>query len=160
MLRYLPVVIALTLAAGLPATARAQAPADPTPFQCCDNATITQIVRQYIRLVDAVIDEPDTRITAFAHAFIPYLRAHSSLPAEEKAVISDLHRKLTQAKDSAAHVREALPEIGRGIIFLALRHEGGSETVVEAWCPGRGAWLQRRTEEPRSPFGERCGQWR
>lgn len=154
-----PILLAAALVLGAPAPAAAAK--GPTPFTCCDNSRVSQILREYLR-VQGSLAEPEsaTKHQAYLSALRSVLQP-GGLPADEARLVREL-RALVQRISArpADEVRAEFAELSRAVIFLALRHEGGSRTVAEAWCPGRGPWLQRDLERPRDPWEAGCGRWR
>lgn len=149
--------LAVTTALAGPGDPPASAPA---PFACCDNVRVQRIVDDYVDLVTALADDTG-RAGAHAYALRSNLQPDSGLTPPENLVIQDLHHQVDAVKNAGDEgIRAALGAIGRGVIFLALRHEGGGLTIVEAVCPERGSWLQRDMRRPTSPWGGRCARWR
>jgi len=137
---------------------------EPHPFTCCDSAPVGRVIRAYLGLHEVLHRGEDRKAAGKAYALIGALQAAAqdgSLSATDREVVARLIAAVEPVKnDRGPALRDAFPEISRLAIHLALNHEGGDRSVIEAWCPGVGPWLQ--TGEPlKSPYADRsCARWR
>ena len=115
-------------------------------------------------MVHTVLSDPssdDQAAKEAVTAMSPLLRLRSGLSKPDRAAILALQKLVGGVRaQTIGAIREAFDPISRHVIFLALRHQGGSVQVTEAFCPQVGPWLQRDTSKIVGPYGENCGRWR
>lgn len=142
----------LLLALGLTRPAPA---ADGQVFACCGRPGVDAVVEAWLDVHAALAagKAPGDAMTRLAEA------AGGRFPAREREVASDLAKQASAlASADLATARDGVADVARGVLWLALRAEGGATEVVQVRCAGRGTWLQRAGSEPKSPWGERCAQ--
>jgi len=134
--------------------------AEPVGYTCCADRTVSAVMRAYLELQGAVAAG---KKNAYRHVaqLGRELEDPGGLDPVDVAVFRDLTLLVNKLhKADLDDIRADFVDISRNVIFLSLRHEGGDLTVAEAWCPGRGAWLQTDLDELDDPWGVGCGEWR
>ncbi len=154
----------LLMGLGALAALAAPAAADPAPrpFTCCDTDWATTAVGEYVDVHDALVrGDPRNQVGWHIQQLVRALDNPAGIDDSEATMMTEqaaLARSLERAP--LEKIRAGFASLSRAMVVLALRHEGGRRTVVEAWCPGTGPWLQEETDSPHSPYGEKCGRWR
>ena len=132
----------------------------PASFTCCGERAVDEVIAAYLELQEALAAG---KKSAGRHlsGLGKHLEDHAGLDPVDVAVFRDLSALVDKLDDKGVDgIRADFDDISRNVIFLALRHEGGHSPVAEAFCSGRGSWLQADLATIRDPWGVGCGEWR
>ena len=129
-----------------------------TTVRCCADDKIQDTVEEVVKLAELAVDKP-TRFTGRLWAMERRLRMYSSLPDTDREAFARLKAIATEYKNQPPDVAlHALTLMSREAHYLALRYEGGTLILADAWCEDEQMWLQRDLSEVHSPWPG-CGQW-
>ena len=133
------------------------------PFPCCSNTNVTAVLDEYLDLHDALVaGESPNRFLYGIREKAKALANTGNLNNKDRKVARRLSLEVDGIRDAQIPaILEKLPSVTTKVAHLVLNHEGGTQLVVEAYCPEGKIWLQRDPESPQNPYGtEECGQWR
>ncbi len=119
-----------------------------TPFSCCDDPALARVAASALALHDALTGgkgRPSTTMRTLASQL-----SALDLRGVEAIVAAQIREAADRGKASDDAAREQFATVAGGVAWLALRHEGGDLSVVEAGC-GHTAWLQSPASAPAGP---------
>ncbi|MBT3222139.1 MAG: hypothetical protein HN348_23950 [Proteobacteria bacterium] len=137
----------------------------PVQFHCCDSKNLENVLESYLHIYQALADET-TAANRNCYAMETKLKrakSDTALTADDRQVLSDMLGLVDQIKDrKLSGIGQRFGELSQKMTFLVLNHQNsdGKHLVAEAFCEGKGPWVQAG-EELKSPFGsnEKCS-WR
>jgi hypothetical protein len=130
---------------------------DASAFTCCDDPVVERVVKAWLDAGEALHDgKPHAAaLQRLAKA------AEGRAAAEDRDALKVIAREAKAlAPLPLASVRVRLQPLAQNVLWLALRHDGGTIEVVQATCAGQGSWLQQDTKKVRNPSGATCGHLR
>lgn len=150
---------ALLALCSLEAAAEA-AEGDVPSFQCCAAPAVDSLVGAYLDVTARLATTPSADASAQLDALARKAQSEAPTPEDRVAFQQVVTAARALASGGVAEQHARVDELTRPVLWLALRHEGGGRTLVEAWCPGLGSWLQTDTRAVHDPFGRGCGTFR
>ncbi|MCA9567809.1 MAG: hypothetical protein KC656_08195 [Myxococcales bacterium] len=132
--------------------------AEPLELPCCSDPAASKTLTYYLRVRSSLLTPGDERWSGHVSAWLGHLQSGRASTPEEAAVREELRKTVgelqrTWKKQAFA---EGFSRITPHVVFLLLRHPGGSRGVAEAVC-GSEHWLQP-LDEPLKAVVEGCGE--
>lgn len=131
-------------------------------YDCCSSAPVDAVVSAWLDVHEALA-KPTPSDASVRKALSGLAQAaDTKLPSAEQPVVDRIEELAKRSSGRSAAELRASDDLGilaGQVVWLSLRYEGGSGSVVQARCAGLGTWLQRDAKTVQNPWGRRCGHF-